>query len=151
MNRYYMEIDATKFERTGAVEIVGVPVSWADLFNDTIGEAPKGNFGIYRTDWLCAFVNAVGGQRGKVAEFLIRKKDSRNRVLATNREIASQTGVALATTNLTLQELRKADCIKSRTAAIMLNPGVARRGNRQREAFLLKLYENFENKSQAGT
>lgn len=145
MNRYYMEIDASKFEQTGAVEIVGVPVSWADLFNDTIGEVPKGNFGIYRTDWLCAFVNAVGGQRGKVAEFLLRKKDGQNKVLATNREIAAQTKVAPATVNATLQELRQAECIKSRTAAIMLNPGVARRGDKQREAYLLKLYENFGN------
>lgn len=145
MNNYYMPIDTDTYLRTGAVEIAGSPVSWATLFDSTIGEAPKGNFGIYRTDWLCSFLKVVGGQRGKVAELLVRKKDGRNLALFTNREIASQTGVALATVNATLQELRKADCIKTRTAAIMLNPGISHRGNRQREAFLLELYKTFGN------
>ena len=134
MNKYYVEIDSDKYEQTGEVKIINAPISWAELFDSTIGEGPKGNFGIYRKDWLCNFVNVVGGQRGKVGEFLIRKKDSQNKVLATNREIAAQTGIALATTNSLLQELKKAGCIKCRTAAIMLNPGVAHKGNREREA-----------------
>lgn len=147
MNRYYLEIDSEKFEQSGEVEIVNGPVSWQQLFDDTIGEAPKGNFGIHRKDWLCNFINVIGGQRGKVGEYLIRKKDGQNKVLATNREIAAQTGVALATTNSILRELRKADCIRCRTAAVMLNPGVAHKGSREREAFLLKLYDNFENRT----
>lgn len=145
MNRYYLEIDSDKFEQTGEVEIVNGPVSWQQLFDDTIGKAPKGNFGIHRKDWLCNFVIVIGGQRGKIGEYLIRKKDGQNKVLATNREIAAQTGVALATTNSILQELRKADCIRCRTAAVMLNPGVAHVGDRIREAYLLKLYESFGN------
>lgn len=119
-------------------------MSWEQAFNDNF-EIPKGSFSIHRPDWLCKFVGAVGGQRGKVAAFLIKEKDARNRVLATNRQISAQTGVALATVNSTLQKLRKAGCIKSRTAAIMLNPGISRWGNRQREAYLLKLYADFGN------
>jgi len=144
INKYYVEIDAVKFEQAGEVALTSPPMPWQKIFDDNL-IVPKGNFGIHRLDWLCTFIESVGGQRGKVAVFLIRKKDGQNKVLASNREIAAQTGVALSTANSFLQDLRDTGCIKCRTAAVMLNPGVAHKGNREREAYLLKLYAAFGN------
>lgn len=145
MSKYYTEIDADMFERYGEVEIVGAPVSWEELFDTTIGPPQKGNFYISRPDQLANFIRIVGGAHGPVAEYLVRRKDGRNCLIATNRELSAATGVSLGATNALLQRLRDADCIRCKTGALMVNPGVSHIGNRQRESFLLKLYEKFDN------
>lgn len=144
MHKYYIEIDAAKFEQTGEVEIIDGPVSWQELFDTTIDPPKKENFYISRPDQLADFIRIVGGPHGSVAEYLIRRKDGRNSLIVTNRELSAATGVALATTNTLLQRLRAADCIRCRVGSLMVNPGISHIGNRQREAFLLKLYNNFE-------
>lgn len=150
MNRFFVEIDATKFQRDGEVAIIDAPKSWELLFDSIIEKPPKGNFSISRQDQLADFVRVVGGAHGKLAEYLIRQKDGRNAIISTNRELASATGVSLAAANTLLQRLRAADCIRCRTGALMVNPGISHRGDRQREGFLMKLYQDFENKSKAG-
>lgn len=145
MHKYYIEIDAAKFEQAGEVEIIDAPVSWQDLFDTTIGPPKKENFYISRPDQLSNFIRVIGGPHGPVAEYLVRRKDGRNRLVITNRELAAATGTSLGATNMLLQRLRAADCIRCKTGALMVNPGISHIGNRQREAFLLKLYKDFEN------
>lgn len=145
MSRYFAEIDAYKYEPFGEVDMVSPPAEWEELLSREFRKLSKGGFEIHRQEFFCTFVRVIGGQRGKVAEFLLRKKDSQGKMVATNKQIATETGASLGTVNALLQELDKADCIKRRTAALMLNPGVAHRGNRVREAYLLELYNNFEN------
>ena len=142
MNRYFIEIDSKKYEEYGEIDIISPPMQ-GELLDAQFAQKVKGGFEIHRPEYLCRFIRTVGGQRGAVAEYLIRKKGSQNKVLATNRELAAQTGVSLATVNTLLQELDRVDCIKRRTGAVMVNPGVGHRGNRQREAYLMKLYGNF--------
>lgn len=147
VNKYYVEIDADKFEKTGAVEIIDAPVSWEKLVDTTVGPPQEERFCLSKPDQLGNFVRIVGGVHGPVAEYLIRRKDARNQIIITNRELASTTGVALSTANVLLQRLRDADCVRCRTGALMLNPGISRYGNKQRAAFLTKLYDNFENRA----
>jgi len=90
-------------------------------------------------------VKVIGGQRGAIADFLLRKKNSLGQLLTTSREIAAEAGTSIGTVSKTMQDLQAAGCVKCRTGGIMLNPGVAHQGDRRREAFLLRLFENFEN------
>ena len=147
MDRYFVEIDTEKYENFGEVYITAPPIQWSILCEREFAKVPRGGFEIHRRESLCSFVKAIGGQRGVVGEFLIRRKDSQNKILATNREIAAITGISLGATNALLQQLRNSDCIRCRSGSLMVNPGVAHRGDRRREAFLLNLYENFENKT----
>lgn len=146
MHKYYIEIDAAKLEQTGEVEIIDGPVSWQELFDTTIDPPKKENFYISRPDQLANFIRIVGGAHGAVAEYLVRRKDGRNGLVITNRELAAATSTSLGATNMLLQRLRAADCIRCKTGALMVNPGVSHIGNRQREAYLLKLYESFGNR-----
>ncbi len=143
VHKYYVEIDTTSFEQDGEIEIIDAPVSWQELFDTTIGPPKKEYFYISRPEQLANFIRVIGGPHGPVAEYLIRQKDGRNSLIVTNRELAAATGVSLATTNTLLQRLRAAGCIRCKTGALMVNPGVSHVGNRQREAFLWKLYEKF--------
>lgn len=150
MNRFFVEIDATKFERDGEVALIDTPKSWESLLDSLIEKPPKGNFSISRQDQLGTFIKVVGGAHGAVAKYIVQQKSGRNELIISNRELAAATGVSLASTNQLLQRLRAADCIRCRTGALMVNPGISHKGNRQRERFLMKLYQDFENKSKAG-
>jgi len=147
--KFFVEIDAEKYQKWGEVAIISPPKELDELLAENFRTVPRGGFEIHRKEQLCRFVRVVGGQRGAVAEEILRKKDNRNCLLATNREISANTGVSLATVNNVLQDLRRENCIKSRTAALMLNPAVSRLGNRQREAYLLDLYNHFERKEKS--
>lgn len=146
MERYFVEIDAEKYESDGEIYIIAPPFCWSALCERESSPLPKSGFEIHRKEYLCRFIRATGSQRGAVAEYLLRKKDGQGKVLATNRELAAATGVSLGTVSALLRDLRAAGCVKCRTGSVMLNPGVAHRGDRRREAVLLKLYETFENR-----
>lgn len=146
MKRYYVEIDSNKYEENGEIDIISAPQQW-EYPSDTPDTKKSGIFEIHRPKYLCKFIRTVGGQRGVVAEHLLKRKDGQNKILITNRELAATTGVSLATTNDLLRDLRNAGCIKCRTAAVMVNPGIAHKGNRQREAVLMKLYNSFDSRA----
>lgn len=145
---YYAKIDSALYYATGEVKVIEEPKSWKEILEDGEDEFPRSGFHIHRPDMLYKFIETLGGKKGKVASYILKEKDSRNICMLRVEDVARGAGVALQTANDTLKALRSAGCIKTRTGLIMTNPGIDRTGDKKREAYLMKLYENFDQRKQ---
>lgn len=141
---YYVKIDAEAYQRRGDVILTGEPVSWQQLFDDEFEKFPYTGFGIHRMDALCKFIEEIGGKKGKFCVFLLKNKDARNQISNMRVvDLANEAGVSVQTANDTLKALRKIGAIKTAVNMLMVNPGIDHKGDRKRESFLTKVYENF--------
>lgn len=145
---YYAKIDSALYYATGEVKVIEEPKSWKEILEDGEDEFPRSGFHIHRPDMLYRFIEALGGKKGKVASYILKEKDSRNICMLRVEDVARGAGVALQTANDTLKALRSSGCIKTRTGLIMTNPGIDRTGDKKREAYLMKMYENFDVRAQ---
>ncbi len=143
---YYVKIDEKQYLSTGEVVVSGQPKSLVELFDDEFEKMPDKGFRIHRPDVFCRFIEAVGGKRGKVAAYILKNKSPRNALITRISDVAENTGVSMQTANDTFRLLRESNSIKTVIGALMVNPGVDHSGNREREAFLMKMYETFEYK-----
>lgn len=139
----YQKIDEKIYLSTGEVVPVGEPKTWEEMYGEDFEKMPNGGFGIHRLDWYCKMIEAIGGKRGVVASFFLKNKDTRNVYVGRVQDIAAETGLAVQTVTETIKAMRNADVLKSMTCAFMVNPGCEHKGNRQREAYLMKTYEKF--------
>lgn len=141
---YYVRIDEKEFLSNGDICIVGKPKTLMELFGEEFEKMPNKGFRIHRPDVFYNFIEVIGGKRGKVASYILRNKDPRNILLRRVQDLAEDAGVSLQTANDTLRVLRESNSIKTITSAIMVNPGVDHSGDRQRESFLMRMYQEFE-------
>lgn len=142
---FYAKIDKDKYLSSGEVSVIGEPKDLIELFGDEFEKYPEKGFRIHRPDIFCDFIKAVGGKRGKCAAFILKHKDPRNILMTRVSDLAKNAGVSLTTANDTIRLLRNSGSIKTVTRALMVNPGVDHSGDRKREAYLMKMYQNFEN------
>lgn len=78
---------------------------------------------------LADMLDLTGESRTKILAYLIREKDSKNRVVATIRTISESTGVSTKTVNRTLKQLEKANCIiRLQNGAVMFSPHIIQAG-----------------------
>lgn len=140
---FYQKIDGDSYLKDGEIVPVGEPLTFDQMYGEDFEKFPEGGFGIHRIEWYCKFVEAVGGKKGKVASFLLKNKNSQNVYLGRVQDIAAEVGVAVQTVTDTIKVLREKDIIRTMTCGFMMNPGCEHRGNRRREAFLMKSYKVF--------
>lgn len=144
---YYVKIDGELYLDTGEIRLEGTPQSWVEVTSNAYNIQPKGAFHIHRSDALYSFIEAMAGKRGKVATFLLKTKDPRNICITRVEDIARGSGVAIQTANEALKLMRGANSIKTITGAVMVNPRLDRIGDKQREGYLMKLYETFDSRT----
>lgn len=140
---YYQKIDGKAYLDTGEVVPIGDPKTWDEMYGDDFEKVPNSGFGIHRLEWYCKLLEVIGGKKGKVAAYLIKKKDSRNVYIGRVSDIVVETDVSLQTVTEAIKIMRQADLIKTMTCAYMVNPGCEHKGNRKREAYLMKEYATF--------
>lgn len=143
---YYVKIDERLYLSNGEIKVVGEAKTLEELFGDEFERMPDKGFRIHRPEVLCKFVEAIGGKRGKAAAYILKHKDPRNILLTRVCDLATNAGVSLQTANDTLRLLRQTDSIKTINGALMVNPGVDHSGDRKRETYLMKVYQEFDSR-----
>lgn len=143
---YYQKIDGNAYLNTGEIVPIGEPKTWDEMYGEDFEKVPNSGFGIHRLDWYCKLLEAIGGKKGKVASYLIRKKNSQNVYVGRVNDIVVDVGISLQTVTEALKLMKQADVIKTMTCALMVNPGCEHKGNRKREAYLMKEYQTFGQK-----
>lgn len=140
---FYQKIDGNVYVSTGEIVPIGDPKTWDEMYGEDFEKIPNGGFGIHRVEWYCKLLEAIGGKKGKVVSFLLKNKTPQNLFVGRVQDIAVKANVATQTVTDTIKALRQADIIKTMTCAMMINPGCEHKGNRKREAYLMKAYEMF--------
>lgn len=141
---YYVKIKENLYFDSGEIVPDSVPKTLVELFGDEFEKMPEKGFRIHRPDVFYKFIEAVGGKRGKCAAYILKHKDPRNILVTRICDVAANAGVSMQTANDTFRILRESDSIRTVIGALMVNPGVDHSGDRAREAYLMKSYQNFE-------
>lgn len=140
----YVKIDGSHYYETGEVKIIGSPIDTTDImYEDLQRDIKNSGFAIHRPEWFYGLIEKIGGAKGKVVTIIMQRKDINNNVNATIGDLVEWSGCSPKTVMDTIKLLRDNNMLKTRTGMMMLNPGVEHRGDRQREATLLKLYSQF--------
>lgn len=98
----------------------------------------------FEITYLAYFINLfekLGGQKYKVFKYIIENKNSDNQVIITTVELAKKTNVSRQTVSDTLKILTEAKLITRKVGVIMLNPKLAHKGTKDKEAYLLTKFE----------
>lgn len=148
---WYVEIDTDKYIQTGEICSISKPVKVSEIMVDGIGSIDELNtrFAIHRPDWFYRLIEKIGGAKGKVVTSIMRRKNIENKIEGRVKDIVEWSGCSLKTVMDTLNIMRENDMLKTRTGMMMLNPGVEHRGDRQREAALMRLYSTFATTSKS--
>lgn len=112
--------------------------------NEVIKKVPRSGFEITYLSYFMDLFDQLGGKKYGVFKYILENKTAENTLIITTRELAKKTGTSLQTVQATLNLLKDANIIEKRTGAIMLNPKLAHRGSKGKEAFLLHRFETFE-------
>ena len=138
----YVEIDLRELRENGNVVIIGEPII-APMITTRV---PKGNFEIVYTADLFEIVEKLGNQKMQVLKYLLENKDGYNQVNASNTELAKNVGCSRPTVIETLKIMSDAGLIQRKNSVIMISPNLMIKGNRMREAYLMRKYEEISDK-----
>lgn len=96
---------------------------------------------------MTAMINHIGNKKMKVAQYIMNHMSlADNQLVITQKELADRVGVSLVTVEQTIQSLRKAKLIQTRTGAIMLSPHLDSRGYPKHYGYLLVKFSQFGKK-----
>ena len=130
-----------------------VVVGRQEYINNKTGEVEEFNvINSYDTDfnfekiWLSHILESlevIGNQKIKVLNWLLANKNSSNMIIATQRAIATKSGVSYPVVNQTIKALIDTKAISSeQTGVYMLNPDFMFKGhNKKRMNLLLRFNE----------
>lgn len=133
-----------------------VVVGRQEYINNKTGEVEEFNvINSYDTDfnfekiWLSHILESlevIGNQKIKVLNWLLANKNSSNMIIATQRAIATKSGVSYPVVNKTIKALIATKALSSeQTGVYMLNPDfMFKGGNTKRMNLLLKFNEISE-------
>lgn len=139
----YIEIDLNEYKQNGNVVLIGEPII-APLITTRV---PKGNFEIVYTADLFEIVEKLGNQKMQVLKYLLDHKDGYNQVNATNTELAKLIGCSRPTVIDTIRIMNDAGLIMRKGTVLMISPNLMIKGNRMREAYLMRRYEEISEKT----
>lgn len=129
---YYQQIDIETGQPIGEVKAVDV----------LIKEVPRAGFEITYLAAICSMIDSIGNKKMQVVKYLLKKRDTSNKITETAREIAAGSGCSYRTVIDTLQILEQAGIIARKTGVVMISPKLAHKGNAQKERLLLtKFFE----------
>ena len=135
----YIEIDLRELRENGNVVIIGDQII-ATMITTRV---PKGNFEIVYTADLFEIVEKLGNQKMQVLKYLLENKDGYNQVNASNTELAKAVGCSRPTVIDTLKIMSDAGLVQRKNSVIMISPNLMIKGNRMREAYLMRKYEEI--------
>lgn len=142
LERVYVEIDIEKFAREGEILILGTPKTFSEIAAENAKEK-KGWFSITRDDCLCDSYEKIKGKMGIVFSYLIRMRDSNNQIIYDLKHISEQTKLSQHTIIDTIKYFEEKGMIKRNGNRVMINPGIIHKGDRIREAVLMKIFEKM--------
>jgi hypothetical protein len=90
-------------------------------------------------------LDIIGNKKIKVMNWLLKNRDSENKIIATQRRIAQETGVSLPTVNQTIDSMVQAHAIKQiQRGVLMLNPALIFKGSHSKRMNVLLRYNQVE-------
>lgn len=90
---------------------------------------------------LLESLDIIGNKKIKVMNWLLSNRDSENKVIATQRRIAEETGVSLPTVNQTIDAMISVKAVKQlQRGVLMLNPSLIFRGGHNKRMNVLLRY-----------
>lgn len=110
----------------------------------SITEISRNDFEITYISFLYNLFEELGGKRYQVLKYILKNKDTTNKLIITTRELAEKAEVSKSTVTEALKILRNAGLITQRIGAIMLNPKIAHRGSSKKEAYLMQQFKLFD-------
>lgn len=123
-------------DRTGEI----VPV---DMFVEKI---PRQYWERAYAKVLAEYIGVAGTATNNVLAWLIRNKDSNNRIVGTLALIAEECGTTVPTVSTLFQKLYKKEFLKKvRNGVYMLSPTLLRHGNQNKGAVLFKKWDDYGN------
>ena len=124
---------------------------WQNLETGEIIEASEITKKIGRNGFLITYLTAIinlietlGNKKMQVVKYLLSNMEyANNTIVITTRELAEKSKVSHNTVLETLKILEKANIIRRRTGAIMVNAELVHRGNGNKEKALLTRFQEF--------
>lgn len=111
--------------------------------DDVVKKTPRNGFEIHYLTYLFDLFDKLGGKKYIVLKYIMKNKNSENQLIITVRELAKACNVSTKTVIETLNLLKDANLIETRTGAIMLNPKLSHRGDDRKERYLLQKFVTF--------
>lgn len=139
----YVEIDLDALNETGELKIIGEPIIAPTITT----KVPRGKFEIVYTAELLGVLEKLGNKKIQVLSYLLDNKDGNNSLNMTNTEIANNIGIARKTVVETMKILENADLVRRKNSVIMFSSKLMIKGNRMREAYLMRKYEEMSPKA----
>lgn len=112
----------------------------AQVVTKTVGDAGFHKIWLHE---ILELVDEVGNAKMRVLMWLLSKADAQNRILATHKEIADETGVSAKTVARLMAALRDANVItETRRSVWRLNPKVIFKGDHDKRMAVLVKYHD---------
>jgi hypothetical protein len=113
-----------------------------DIF---IEQIPKGYWERAYAQVLAEYIGAAGTATNRVLAWLIKSKDSNNRIIGTFARIADECKTTVPTVSALFQKLYKKELLrKVQNGIYMLSPSLLRHGNQTKGAVLFKKWGDCE-------
>ena len=144
-NKAYVEIDLELLESTGEIRIISAPIVAPTITT----KVPKGKFEITYTAELFDIMKTLGNKKIEVLSYILDHKDGNNTLNMTNLQLSKTLGVARQTVVDTMKILQDANLVKRKNSVIMISPKLMVKGNQLREAWLVRKYEEIDEKQEA--
>ena len=141
----FVEINLDLLKSTGEIRIIGDPI----IAPTIIEKVPRGKFEITYTSELFDIMKTLGNKKIEVLSYILDHKDGNNSLNMTNVELSKTIGVARQTVVDTMRILRDARLIKRKGSVISISPKLMVKGNQLREAWLMRKYEEIEDRQEA--
>ncbi len=94
---------------------------------------------------LLESLDIIGNKKIKVMNWLLKHRDSENKVIATQRKIASSAGVSLTVVNQTIHAMVEVQALKQvQSGVLMLNPNLLFKGGASKRMNVLLKYNQVE-------
>lgn len=89
-------------------------------------------------------IESLGNKKMQVVKYILANMEkSNNSLIITTRELSEKSGVGYNTVVETLKILEKANIIKRKTGALMVNSDLVHKGNENKEKMLLARFQEF--------
>lgn len=89
-------------------------------------------------------LNCVGNKKVDLLSYMLKNRDSQNRIIGTQRSIAEEMNISSQTVNRTIKALEKANAIRKISSSVyQLNPDLIFKGGHNRRMRILLDYKKL--------
>lgn len=133
----------------GKQEYVNTNTGQVETFNVITERDSDFNFEKIWLSHLLEALDMIGNKKIHVLNYLLKNRDTKNQVIATQRKIAKDLGIALKTVQSTMKTLQSSNAIKQvQQGVYMLNPDIVFKGGNKKRMNILLKYEQIEEHEQ---